>query len=365
MTISELVGQFLFVGLPGTTVDAETRDLLAEVQPGGVVLFARNIESPKQVAELTAAIRAHLKVPPLISIDQEGGPVDRLKGICPPMPSAADLRATEDTALAGRQGLVTAEILRCLGINMNFAPVLDLEVYPEADNALKARYFGSTTAEVIRFGGSYLEGLQQGGVVACGKHFPGLGDSIVDSHRELPTVNRSGEMLRAHDLRPYVELTARLNSRMNVLMIAHAYYPAFDGQNRVPASLSQNVVTTLLRDEMDYRGLAISDDMEMGAITAMGDFSESCVRAIEAGNDMLLVCQTVDRVREAYAALVRASTDGRISSMRRKKGIDRIARVKSALSVPTPYSEGTFLKLCERLSTLSTLVHSSRVQMPR
>jgi beta-N-acetylhexosaminidase len=364
MNLQERMGQFLFIGLPGTSVDAETRQLLADVQPGGVVLFARNLETARQTAELNVAIRQSLKIPPIVSIDQEGGPVDRLKTIGEPMPAASEIRATDDAALAGRFGAVTAELLRMLGFNMNFAPVLDLEVHPDADNALKGRYFGTTTAEIIRFAGSYLEGLQQGGVAACGKHFPGLGDSTVDSHHALPTVERSGETMRAQDLRPYIELTTRINSRLSVVMVAHAYYPAFDGQERLPASLSPNVVTSLLRDEMEFRGLAISDDMEMGAIVEMGDFGEACVRAIEAGNDMLLVCQTVEKAREAHEALVRAAEAGRISPERRRRGLDRIARVKSAISQPTAFNDGTHSRLQERLANFSSQVAASRVQVP-
>ena len=364
MTLNERMGQFLFIGIPGPTVDADTRDLLREVQPGGVVLFARNLESPRQVAELNASIRANLKIPPLISIDQEGGPVDRLKKIGEAMPSPADVRATDDASLSGRFGAITAEVLRALGFNMNFAPMLDLEVHTDADNALKGRYFGATTADIMRFAGAYLEGLLQGGVVACGKHFPGLGDSFVDSHKVLPTVDRSGEDLRAADLKPYIELTTRINSRLSVIMVAHAYYPAFDGQERVPASLSPNVVTSLLRDEIDFRGLAISDDMEMGAILEMGDFSESCVRAIEAGNDMLLVCQSVSRVREAHDALIGAADSGRISPARRRRGLDRIARVKSVLSQPTPFNEGTYVRMQERIAAFTQQVLTSRAHAP-
>jgi len=364
MNLDERIGQCLFVGIPGPTVDAETRSLLRDVQPGGVILFARNLESSRQVAELNAAIRSTLNTPPIISIDQEGGPVDRLKKIGEPMPSPSDIRMTDDASLAGRFGSLTAEILRNLGFNMNFAPMLDLEVHPEADNALKGRYFGSTTAEVIRFAGSYLEGLQQGGVIACGKHFPGLGDSVVDSHKVLPTGERDGELLRAQDLRPYLELMTRINSRLGVVMVAHAYYPAFDGGEKIPGSLSPNVVTTLLRDELDFRGLAVSDDMEMGAISESGDFAEACVLAVEAGNDMLLVCQTPERVREAHSALLEAAESGRISSARRKRGLDRIARVKSALSGPVAFNEGTHSRLQERMSQFAAQVASSQAKVP-
>jgi beta-N-acetylhexosaminidase len=360
MTLEERVGQLLFVGLPGTDTSGAAGQLLDEIQPGGVVLFDRNVESPQQVAELSAAIRSRSRILPFISIDEEGGRVDRLKKIGHPLPSAQDLRATDDTSLCSRQGELTAELLRLLGFNMDFAPVLDLEVYPDADNALKARYFGSTTAEVIRFAGSYLEGLQRGGVIGCGKHFPGLGDSQVDSHATLPSVNRSPERLRAEDLRPYVELGNRLTSRMNVIMVAHAYYSAFDGQERIPASISSNVVTTLLRDEIEFRGLAISDDMEMGAIAEQFDFAESCVRAIEAGEDMILVCQTPDKVYEAFEALTHAARDGRITPNRRKRGLDRIAKVKSELSTPSQFTDGSFARVQDKIATFAAQVARAR-----
>lgn len=359
MTIEERMGQFLFIGLPGPAVDAETRQLLAATQPGGVILFARNLETPEQVAELNSRIRAVSKIQPLISIDQEGGSVDRLKAIGHTWPSIPAVCESDDVGQTNRYGVLSAELLRILGFNMNFAPVLDLEVHPEADNALKGRYFGRTTAEVVRFAGSYIEGLQTGGVMACGKHFPGLGDSTVDSHKSLPAVERSGEVMRTQDLLPYAELTTRLNSRLDVVMVAHAWFAAFDSE-RIPASLSPAVTTTLLRDEMEFKGLAISDDMEMGAIAEMGDFGESCVRAIEAGNDQILVCQSADRVREAHEALVRAAVSGRISPSRRKRGLDRIARVKSMLAVPLAYNEGTWTRAQEKLAAFTAQLNAAR-----
>lgn len=358
MTIEERMGQFLFIGIPGPSIDSETRQLLVETQPGGVILFARNLESAEQVADLNARVRTITRIQPLISIDQEGGVVDRLKTIGGPMPSAPQVCAPEDVSLTNRYGVLAAEMLRVLGFNLNFAPVLDLEVHPEADNALKGRYFGKTTAEVVRFAGSYIEGLQQGGVLACGKHFPGLGDSTVDSHKSLPTVERSGEVMRLQDLLPYAELTTRLNARLDVVMVAHAWFSAFDSE-RIPASLSAAVTTTLLRDEMEFKGLAISDDMEMGAITEMGDFGEACVRAIEAGNDQILVCQTPDRVREAHEALIKAAESGRISPARRKRGLDRIARVKSMLAVPLAFNEGTWVRAQEKLALFTAQLQAA------
>src|SRR5215470_4124682 len=187
MELEHRVGQLLFIGVPGTEFDQSTRELVETIQPGGVVLIASNIESGHQVVELTSSIRSTVQVPPLIAVDQEGGPVDRLKGIFGATPSADLLRAAKDASVAARLGEITAECLRTLGFNVNLAPVLDLAFDDSIDNGLKGRYLGSLAAEVARLSGAYLEGLQRGGVVGVGKHFPGLGAATVNPHMDLPT----------------------------------------------------------------------------------------------------------------------------------------------------------------------------------
>ncbi|MCS6884154.1 MAG: beta-N-acetylhexosaminidase [Acidobacteriota bacterium] len=353
LSLEHKLGQMLFIGIPGTTVDTETQKLLKSVQPGGIILFARNIEEPQQVAELNAEIRRQLKVPPLISIDQEGGPVDRLKKICPPMAAAHKLRLADDARLANEQGAITAELLRLLGFNMNFAPVLDLAVHDDADNALRHRCFGARPAKIIRLAGAYLEGLQNGSVIGCGKHFPGLGDSVVDSHKELPVVDRSEEQLMAEDLQVYVDLSAKLNSQLQVVMVAHAFYRAFEGANvrtRVPASLSPRIVTDLLRSRLDFHGMAIADDLEMGAITTQMSVGDAAVACVEAGEDMVLICNTPAKVYEAAEALIRAAYDGRITPRRIEASINRIARIKSMACSPLTYEVAHFQRLCDRIA---------------
>lgn len=352
-SIEHKLGQMLFIGIPGPSIDEETRSLLQTVQPGGIILFARNIEEPKQVSELTIEIRRLLKVPPLISIDQEGGTVDRLKKICPPMASVQKLRAVDDARLASEHGSITAELLRLLGLNMNFAPVLDLSIHEDAENALRHRCFGSRTPKIIRLAGAYLEGLQNGSVIGCGKHFPGLGDSVVDSHKELPVVDRSEEQLMAEDIRVYVDLSAKLNSQLQVVMVAHAFYKAFEGANvrtRVPASLSPRIVTDLLRGRLDFHGMAISDDLEMGAITATMSVGEAAVASVEAGEDMMLICNTPAKVREAAEALARAAYDGRITPRRIETSINRIARIKSMACSPLVYDNIHFQQICDKIT---------------
>ena len=355
LTLEQKIGQLLFVGVQGKTVDAETRSMFEAIQPGGVVLFARNIESGAQVAELTSQLRSLSKIALLVSIDQEGGRVDRLKSMFFPTPSAELQREAMDAALAYRQGELTAEVLRLLGLNMNFAPVLDVRYHPEANNGLQERYFGSNAAKVIRLAGAYLEGLQNNGIVGCGKHFPGLGDVGVDAHAELPIVKRSKDQLWAEDIAPYRDLFTKLNARLNVVMISHAHYEGLDN-TKVPGSLSHNVVTKLLRDEMEFKGLTLTDDMEMGAIANSMDFGEACVMAIEAGEDMLLVCQKPERVYQAHEALVRAVRNGRFSERRISRSLNHIAAIKSIASSPHHYSEMALSRLSEKMSDLTTML---------
>jgi len=362
MKLEHKIGQLLLIGLPGTEVDSETRELLETIQPGGVLLNATNIESAQQVVELTSNIRSVVEVPPLIAVDQEGGRVDRLKGIYSPMPSADLLRASGDASIAARLGEITAEALRTLGFNMNFAPVLDIAMNDSADNGLKGRYLGSTAAKVVRLAGAYLEGLQRGGVIGVGKHFPGLGSSVVDSHMDLPVVERSRDEIMKEDVLPYMELFSKINARLNAIIVAHAHYPALDGPSALPSSLSKNVVNGLLRDELSYKGLTITDDLEMGAITGVRDVAEAAVMAIEAGNDLALVTGSgsPERVLSAWQGMVEAARSNRITRTHISRAFDHIARVKSMVSPPHAQNEMAVLRLRERIAELNLLLQHSK-----
>ena len=307
LPLEHRIGQLLVIGLPGPEVDLETRGLLDNIQPGGVLIHSRNIESASQVVELTASIRSLLKVPPIIAVDQEGGRVDRLKTIYSPMPSADLLRTSSDASIAARMGEITAEALRLLGFNVNFAPVLDVAEQDGIDNGLQGRYLGDSVAEVVRLSGAYLEGLQRGGIIGVGKHFPGLGGSVLDSHSELPTVEKPKEALLKQELPPYIELFSKINARLNALIVSHAHYPAFDGHAPLPASLSRNVVAGLLREELNFKGLAITDDLEMGAIAKTRELGDAAVTAIEAGNDMVMVAGKPADAVTAWQGMVDAA----------------------------------------------------------
>lgn len=316
---ARLAGRALFIGLPATRLDRAARGMLHDVRPGGVILFGRNIESPAQVALLTAQIRDAVDHDVLIGIDQEGGLVDRLRNVCEPSPSAKSVRQAGSTALAHEFGAQTARLLRLLGCNINFAPVLDLGGANE-DNGLRARTFGQRPNEVSRLAGAYLDGLQQGGVLGCGKHFPGLGGSTVDSHRRLPIVAHSWQEIFERDLVPFLDLMFhRPGERLHSVMVSHAAFPEVSefleewfrrtqdlpnlemlaNLHQLPATISGNVVMRLLRQALKFDGLVITDDMEMGAVVQTLSVPEASLRAIEAGSDMILICEREANFRDA------------------------------------------------------------------
>ena len=362
MNLEHRIGQLLIIGLPGPQLDLMARSLLQSIQPGGILLNTHNIESGQQVAELTSTIRSLIEVPPIIAIDQEGGRVDRLKQIYSPMPSADLFRASGDAAVAARMGEIAAEALRTLGFNVNLAPVLDIALDDGASNGLKGRYLGSNLAEVVRLAGAYLEGLQHGGVVGVGKHFPGLGAAVIDSHSELPTIDRSRDEILKYEVAPYTELFSKINARLNAVIIAHGHYPAFDGPAPLPSSLSKNIVTGLLREELGFKGLTITDDLEMGAITGTRDLSEAAVMAIEAGIDLVMIAdsRSPERATVAWEAMVNAAREGRITKAHISRSFDHLARIKSMLSPPQAYSEQAVLRLRERIGELNLILQHSK-----
>ena len=352
MELEHRIGQLLLIGLPGPVLDQATRESLERVQPGGVILYERNIGSAESVVELTSAIRAIVKVPPLIAIEQEGGSVDLLKTIYSPMPSADILRASKDASVAARLGEVTAEALRTLGFNINFAPVLDVATDDTAENGLKGRYLGNTAAEVARLSGAYLEGLQRGGVVGAGKHFPGMGAASTDPRDSMPQISLPRDQIMNRGVQPYTELFSKINARLNAVIVGHAHYTAFDGPSPLPASLSKNIATGLLREELGFKGLGISDDLALSAITSIRDLTEAAVGAIDAGNDMVTVSDPQEAI-EAWEAMSRAAKEGQITRQKISKCFDNIARVKSKVSPPHPLSENAVSRLRERIFELN------------
>jgi beta-N-acetylhexosaminidase len=343
-SIERKAGRLLFVGFPGTQLEGAVRKELSKVQPGGVVLFGRNIKSPSQVAQLTAQIRDVVEHPVLIGVDQEGGLVDRFRDICEPMPSAKAVRNAGQTALAKKFGALSARALRLLGFNINFAPVLDLSG-DNQDNGLRGRTFGANASTVSRLAGAYLDGLQEGRVIGCGKHFPGLGGSTVDSHRRLPGVTHSWEEIFERDLVPFMDLMFhRPGERLHSLMVSHAAFPEvseflqawfrrtgqlppLESLHQLPATISGNVVMRLLRQALKFEGLVITDDMEMGAVVQTLSVAEASLRAIQAGSDMILICEQAANFLAARDAIVKAVEKNELPVERLDRASERIDRV--------------------------------------
>jgi beta-N-acetylhexosaminidase len=355
------VGQFFFIGLPGTEIDAEARELIKEIQPGGIILFGRNVESPQQVRKLIDEARTLVPTPMLCGIDQEGGLVDRLREIFPSMPSARALRQHGDLAGVRMLGQITGEILRMLGFDINFAPVMSIITKERSllTNGLYSRSFGSSPGEVLGYTTVYMRGLQATGCLGCLKHFPGIGAGAVDSHIEMPLVPLSRDDLLAQDLAPYIELFQRADDRVRVVMVSHGGFPNIDikkgttGGLVEPASISPRIVTSLLREELGYKHLVVTDDLEMGAIAKQYEIEHATVRAFNAGEDMLLICATPETIRRGYHALLKEVQGKKISERRVQASLKRIAATKALTKPPVPLNMERFNHLANEITELN------------
>ncbi|MFQ5669142.1 MAG: glycoside hydrolase family 3 N-terminal domain-containing protein [Acidobacteriota bacterium] len=312
------MGQFLFIGLDGPELTPSSREFLTSIGPGGVILFRRNLENPAQIAHLTRSLRTLYSPPPIIAIDQEGGRVSRCSPPFPPLPPAWKLAQLETVVIVRWFGALVGRGLRSLGLQLDLAPVVDLSRAGEEDG-IGDRAFSDDPVRAAEAGGEFLSGLGDAGVAGCLKHFPGLGGAPADTHQTLPRMaGHSG----AHDdaLIPY----RRLHSEAPVIMVAHAHYPRLSGEEPLPASLDRRIVHDLLREEIGFRGLAVSDDLEMGAVAARADFGDLAVDAVRAGHDQILICHREDRIVSAWSALKRAAAGGDLPPAALARSFQRI-----------------------------------------
>lgn len=293
-------GQLLLLGVPGTELTPEDAALFKKIQPGGFVLFGRNVESPEQLRKLTDDLRDICEITPIISIDQEGGRVTRTREIGAQPPSAQELRDKGDPGLIAKHGILTAEILHLLGFNMNLCPVLDISYDDEADNSLKGRCYGRDAQEVINNAGVFNRNMRHNKMTSCGKHFPSCGLADKDPHHDLPYVDKTvAEMLQS-DLLPYTALMPELNA----LMTCHTHFTAIDPETPgLPGSLSHNLITGLLRNQLGYDGVIMTDDLDMGAILNTYGRGTDVQLAIKAGNDMAMICHQTDTTEIALKHL--------------------------------------------------------------
>jgi beta-N-acetylhexosaminidase len=318
------VGQLLIAGFEGQALPIELKSLAREFGLGGVILFARNIAEPEQLAELCyEASRLVPDLPVWVTVDQEGGRVARLKAPFTEWPPMASIGRCGDVGLAERFARALAWELRAVGVSLDYAPVLDVHSNPK-NPVIGDRALSDNPGEVARLGGAIIRALQAEGIAACGKHFPGHGDTSADSHLELPLVEHPIERLREVELVPF---KAAIEAQVASIMTAHVFLPALDDER--PATLSRRIVSGLLRGELKFEGLILSDDLEMKALANRHAVPAAAVLAVEAGCDGLLVCSgDHDAQAAALEALIHAVEQQRLGFTRVEEALDRHRRAK-------------------------------------
>jgi beta-N-acetylhexosaminidase len=355
------LGQLFMIGFDGTTVSSELASFIAEYKPGGIILFARNLESAAQIVNLTNELQRYSPhVPLLISVDQEGGRVSRLPSEFTIFPPCEVLGHCHSTELAYAAAATTAKELKAVGINMNMSPVLDVNSNP-SNPVIGDRAFGTHPQLVSELGLATVGGLQDNGVVACGKHFPGHGDTTSDSHKELPIVTADRARLEHIEFPPFRHAVA---NGVATLMSAHVVYRALD-ENR-PATLSPTIIGRFLREELYFDGVVVTDDLEMHAIIDHYGIGDAAVQAIQAGCDMPLICKDQNRIVAAFHAVEKAATSGDLSAGRLAQSFARIRRLKErfvCLYRPVTISDAKLMVGCRSHRALLHSIHQTRERL--
>lgn len=321
MSQTEKLGQMVMIGIQGTKVDDDSLYMLNQYHMGGVILFDRNMESPEQVKQLTSDLQAQSneKVPLFIGIDEEGGDVVRMAEKLTPPPSQKEIGATGDIEQAKIWAIKTTKSLKDMGINVNFAPVADV-------GSNDKRSYSTDTNTVIDFVRAATKGYQQENIIYSLKHFPGIGKGKVDSHIDSSSIDVAKEILMTEDILPFKTIIDESDPNDYFILVSHLKYPALDEE--YPASLSSKIMTDLLRNKLGYKGIIITDDMEMGAVANHNDFRSIGVNAVKAGADIVLVCHEYEHQQEVYLGLLDAVNSGEISQERIDESVKRIIKVK-------------------------------------
>ena len=321
MSQTEKLGQMVMIGIQGTKVDDDSLYMLNQYHMGGVILFDRNMESPEQVKQLTSDLQAQSneKVPLFIGIDEEGGDVVRMAEKLTPPPSQKEIGATGDIEQAKTWAIKTAKSLKDMGINVNFAPVADV-------GSNDKRSYSTDANTVIDFVRAATKGYQQENIIYSLKHFPGIGKGKVDSHIDSSSIDVAKEVLMTEDILPFKTIIDESDPNDYFILVSHLKYLALDEE--YPASLSSKIMTDLLRNELGYKGIIITDDMAMGAVANHNDFRSIGVNAVKAGADIVLVCHEYEHQQEVYLGLLDAVNNGEISQERIDESIKRIIKVK-------------------------------------
>jgi len=341
------IGQLLIIGFDGTKMTARLSSLLTRLQPAGVILFARNIKDAKQTWSLLSDCQKCVSTPLFTCVDLEGGSVDRFRDVLGPTPSAADVFSTADRKLFQKHGQILGDNCRALGFNVDFAPVLDL-AFEASRSVMSSRAVSANPREAANYAREFLAGLRAAKVLGCGKHFPGLGEGTLDSHHDLPVIDKPLKKLWSEDMVPYRALRAQLP----MVMVSHAAYPMVK-KNRTPASLSITWITNILRKRIGYRNLIVSDDLEMGGVLSAAPVGDAAVEFICAGGDLCLVCHREDYIMQAYEELLKAAENDSKFAKRAAEAARRVLDVKNksqqVLKRRNPPSASMVKKLSRKL----------------
>ena len=326
MSLEEKIGQMLIAGVDGYEINDNEVKLIREYHIGGFILFARNINKPEQLLKLTNSLKAENaanRAPLLISVDEEGGRISRLPKDVTNLPRNKTIGKINNKDFSYEVGLRLAEKVQAFGFNMDFAPVLDINSNPK-NPVIGDRSFGTDAQLVSELGVQTMKGIKAGGVIPVVKHFPGHGDTAVDSHIGLPTVNNDLERLESFELIPFRDA---INHDADCIMVAHIRLPKLDEEN--PASLSRTIITDVLRGKLQYKGVIITDDMNMGAIMETYDLAAAVLKAVDAGNDIILVAHKYENALYAFHTIQKAVLDGVLSEKRIDESVYRILALKS------------------------------------
>jgi beta-N-acetylhexosaminidase len=348
------LGQLIMTGVPGKDLEPATARLFRKVQPGAFILFGRNIESAAQLRKLVDDLRELSEVEPIITIDQEGGRVSRLRLIGNEPPNAQQLRDKDDVELIRRHGDITGRLLRLFGFNLDLCPVLDISFDDNADNSLRGRCYGKTVEQVVRNAAAFNEAMRGQGIASCGKHFPGYSAATSDAHYQLPRIDRTREELDQNELAVF----RRFVNDVDSMMICHGWYPCLEPE-KTPATLSRRIITDLLRNELGFDGLIMTDDLDMGAILTAYRLEDTIRLVIAAGNDLAMICHRIPEIESVHRIL------GTLPRKQIDRGLKSVARFKKNLTPPEEFSEAAFRKVDSEIHDLRVAVlGKERAAMP-
>lgn len=348
MSLDEELGQLFIAEFTGTDFNSNNAAMITQMHAGGIILYAFSMKDAKQTQALIQSAKSSAKIPLLVTLDEEGGCVDRLQQIYGPRPGEPDIGANGSTTYAYSQGAKTAQDMAALGFNVNLAPDVDVKLVNGRD--LLCRTFGSNPGTVTRLAGAYLKGLQDNGVVGTLKHYPGLGDALEDAHLSLPVINRTRDQIEAVELAPYRDLIA--SGQVQMIMSTDLLMPALDPV--LPAELSPNIITGILRSELGYDGVVMTDALYMQGITKTWSMPQAGVMAIQAGCDMLLGPWNVPQMRDMFSALKSALNRGTLTKARIDQSVRRILVLKMRMGlIPLPANSQSLLQGLSPIGSMS------------